>query len=448
VTTEKNEKAAQRALEKAAKEAKRALEEAAKIEKAAQRAAERAEKAAKQALEKEAKTEKRNKSIEIAVQSVLARIDDFISPATLDLPEPDYRRACEDLLTKQKSSVTTAILFLMFYWLQEPSWDRDSVPVGIRGKYGDKLLSEELTNRNITLHGAIKAFGENLGWKGNVQEFRLSSDPRFSTFLSIVSSASPEQRKKIADFLAYKFAESKKEPSALPPVGDEVLTFARAKNLFYKLIEIHSEGHIQQFVITALLGEFRKRHSVEVRTHHPHAPDTYDETAGDIEEFHEGRLLRAYEVTVRPDWKNRISNFKNKMDKFGLKKYTLIASDINNDQEWSVPAKVALALEPYGRDIAVLDILDVVNFLAAELTAIELRAAVNQTFTYLSDRKLSGRDDFKTAYREAVSSWLDGSTVAIATSATTTPEQATNVSETPQVEPTTTSREESTPKQD
>ncbi len=42
-------------------------------------------------------------------------------------------------------------------------------------------------------------------------------------------------------------------------------------------------------------------------------------------------------------------------------------------------------------DIAVVDIYDVVHFLAAELTPQELRVTVNQAFAYLSDRKLSGR---------------------------------------------------------
>ncbi len=118
-------------------------------------------------------------------------------------------------------------------------------------------------------------------------------------------------------------------------------------------------------------------------------------------------LTRAYEVTVRNDWKNRISNFQKKMDRFSLSKNVIIARGINIDPEWAVPARMALKLEPYGRDIAVLDIHDVVTVLASELSPGELREVVNKGFGYLSDRKLSGRDDFRTAYREAVRDWLD-----------------------------------------
>jgi len=189
-------------------------------------------------------------------------------------------------------------------------------------------------------------------------------------------------------------------------VGADVLTFVRAKVLFYALLAVRSEGHVQQFLIAALLHEYRRRHSIEIRTHHPHAADKFDDTAGDIEEFRDGELTRAYEVTVRDDWKNRITNFQRKMDRFRLRKYVIIASGINADEEWSVPATMALNLEKHGRDIAVVDINDVVNFLAAELTAMELQAAVNKAYEFLAAKKLSGREDFKQAYREIVSAWL------------------------------------------
>ncbi len=107
-------------------------------------------------------------------------------------------------------------------------------------------------------------------------------------------------------------------------------------------------GHIQQFLIAALLHEYRRRYSIEITTHHPHAADKFDETAGDIEERRDGQLGRAYEVTVRDDWKNRISNFKKKMDRFGLSKYIIIAAGINTDSEWKEQATMALKLEPYG----------------------------------------------------------------------------------------------------
>jgi hypothetical protein len=351
----------------------------------------------------------RNVNVEQAVRRALERIDEFISGKTEALPTPPHRRACEELLDGRAGSVRTATLFLLFYWLVDSSWDCDSVPVGVRGERGDKLLCEELTNRNITLHGPITAYGENLGWKGNVRNVRLSRDPRFRDFFPKVRDARgrPAEVARIADYFAQRFAESKREPTPLPPVGPDVLTFVRAKQLFHELLALPSEGHVQQFLIAALLHEYRRRSAVEVTTHHPHAADRYDDTAGDIEERRDGELVRAYEVTVRDDWKNRLSRFKKKMDDFKLSKYVIIAAGVNEDEEWRVPATMALKLERYGRDIAVVDILDVVHFLAAELTSRELRAAVNKAFEYLSDRKLSGRQGFKDAYRQTVRGWLD-----------------------------------------
>lgn len=284
----------------------------------------------------------RNMDVERAVNKALERIDAFIAGETVELPTPQYRKACDELLTMQAASVKTCVLFLGFYQLENPAWDRKSVPVGSRGQYGDKRLSEELSRRSLTLHSNIKAWGENIGSKSGVGQFRFDTDPRFRAFLAAVEDASPEEQRKIADYIASRFAESRSVPSTLPPVGDDVLTFVRAKALFYNLLDMRSEGHIQQFLIAALLYVFRRKQSIEVSTHHPHAADKFARAAGDIEERQEGRLLRAYEVTVRDDWQRRISGFQQKMDEFDLSKYIIVADNINTDDAWSAPARMAL----------------------------------------------------------------------------------------------------------
>src|SRR6266849_2326376 len=106
----------------------------------------------------------RNLQVEDAVTQALERIDHFIAGGKVALPTAPHRRACEELLDGQRASVKVAAMFLMFYWLRAEDWDRDSVPVGTRGTYGDKRLSEELTRRHITLHDHLTAFAENLGW--------------------------------------------------------------------------------------------------------------------------------------------------------------------------------------------------------------------------------------------------------------------------------------------
>jgi hypothetical protein len=353
--------------------------------------------------------QRRNAPVARAVDQALARIDAFIGGESIVLPAGEYRRAVDTLLTEQKASIRTAALFLTFYRLQDPAWDLHSVPVGSRGRYDDKRLSEELSRRSITLHGNIKAWEENLGSKGNVRRFRFDTDPRLSDFIRAIAAADQEEQRRIADYLAQRFAESQRIATPLPPVLDTLLTFVRAKAPFYTLLGIRSEGHIQQFLIASLLHELRRKQSIEVTTHHPHASDRFDRTAGDIEEFQEGRLVRAYEVTVRDDWQTRISGFKEKMDLFGLTKYVIIAANVNAAAEWAEPTRTALALEPYGRDIAVIDIRDCLNFFAMELSPSELREAINRVYGYLSNPRLCDRQDFKDAYREAVNEWLDHS---------------------------------------
>src|SRR5437868_6475132 len=93
----------------------------------------------------------RDETVERAVNNALARLDEFRAGAIIELPEPKYRQACDDLFfgsgtaRKKSASVKTAILFLMFYWLEEPGWSVDKPPKAWRGEYGDKLLCKGLT---------------------------------------------------------------------------------------------------------------------------------------------------------------------------------------------------------------------------------------------------------------------------------------------------------------
>jgi len=235
---------------------------------------------------------------------------------------------------------------------------------------------------------------------------------RYGPFLKAVRKASVKQRLRIADYLAQWFAESRSVPSVLPPVGADFLTFVRAKDLIHRLIGTPSGGAVQQFLIAALLFVYRERSGIRIVTHQVHAADASDKVAGDIEEYADGKLRRTYTVTLRPEWKARISGFRDKMDQFHLPKYVIVAGGVNNDDAWAVPAKLALKLEPYERDIAVIDILDVVNFLAAELTPGELREAVNKCNEYLNDLNLCGRPEYIATYREVVHGWLTATSAA------------------------------------
>ncbi len=350
----------------------------------------------------------RNVLVERAVEDALARIDGYIEGDKLyALPSAAGRAAMDGQLGHGSNSVRLASLFFVFYATVDADWDCNSIPTGIRGQHGDKRLATQLGLRSITLHNAITAFGENLGWKGNVANARLQDDVRFDTFARTLADLDPEQRVKCAEYMAAKFAESRKVVAPLPPVGDDVLTYARARRLFYSLIAIPSEGNVQQFLIAALLFVHRQRYGYEIRTYHVHASDRFDTRAGDIEEILKSDLIRAYEVTVRPDWKNRVGDFRKKMDMAGLRKYTIIASDVNRDDDLAEPADMIRFLQPYGRDIAVVDIRDFVNVFAMELSADELRRAVTQTYSYLTTPSLCGRSDIVERFNNAVEGWLD-----------------------------------------
>jgi hypothetical protein len=258
----------------------------------------------------------------------------------------------------------------------------------------------------MTFHSCITAFGENLGWKGNVKNFDLSSDPRFSSPLGKISKLPLNERKLLARHLAFRIAETRTTPKPVPPLDPSVLSFARASLLFERLLAAPSSGHVQQFLVAALLLVHRRRLGLSIHTHHPHAADKFDGAAGDIEERNGPMLVRAYEVTVRPDWKNRLNAFRQKMESFGLTKYVILAANVRSDHELREPAEMLKFLEPVGKDIAVLDIAEFCRFMAMELTAEELREAINKTDDYLFSPELCGVPEYQTRFHGIVSKWL------------------------------------------
>ena len=219
----------------------------------------------------------RNVHVEHAVDAALSYIDRLIGGEKLAALPASPIREVADAQLQQRASVKVASLFFVFYAMEDKEWNRDSLPKGIRGEYGDKRLATGLGLRSITLHGAITAFGENLGWKGNVDAVRLQNDKaRFAKFSTAIAGMSQEQLGALAAYFSFRFADSRQVVAALPPVSDDVLTFARARQLFYALIAIPSEGNIQQFLIASLLFIHRSRYGYEVRTHHVHASDKFD----------------------------------------------------------------------------------------------------------------------------------------------------------------------------
>lgn len=350
----------------------------------------------------------RNINVESAASLILEKVDAFIGGKKLRaLPKAEVRNRVDAFMSKPGGSVRLASVFLLAYSTVDTAWDFSSVPVGVRGKYGDKRLSAELSDKFVGFHENITAFGENLGWKGNVKAFNLSTDKRFSEFLNFLKEFNTEERRVILDYVCSKIAETRYIPAALPALPPNYLTYSKAVALMTELLQAPSEGHIQQFLIAAILRTHRSRHGILVITHHPHASDKFDGTCGDIEELHEDRLINAYEVTVRDDWKNRIPDLREKMARGRLKKYVLIAAGVNKDQPVYNPSELVNFTKKAGFDLAIVDIEDFIRVFCAELTAEEIVSVVNTCNSFLCDKKLSGRPEFMRLFKSIVDNWID-----------------------------------------
>lgn len=350
----------------------------------------------------------RNVSVEGAVQLILERLDILTSGGTLGAPAPSQIQSIfSSQVDNSGGSVRLASIFLVAYSLLEPTWDYRSIPVGIRGQHGDKRLAGALTERYVTLHKNITAFGENLGWKGNVRSFDLSTDPRFSAYIGHISKLTQSQREVLLNHAIWKISDSRVIPKALPPLPSSYLSYARCLDLCERILAVPSEGHIQQFLVAAFLEVHRKRYGHTVATHHPHASDTFDGTVGDIEEFRDGALVAAYEVTVRNDWKNRLADFGKKARKGNLAKYIIIASNVRNDAHLYPAASLMSFVDNLDFDLAIIDIKDFFCVFCAELRRDELAEAFNRAYEHLVDNKLCGRQDFQNAYKAITDSWLE-----------------------------------------
>lgn len=350
----------------------------------------------------------RNTFVEATTDLIVRRLDSLIAGGTLSRPVPQQlQRILDDHATRNGGSVRLASIFLLAYSLVDEGWDFDTVPTGIRGQYGDKRFAASLTERYVTYHNAITAFGENLGWKGNVKNFVLSRDRRINSFLSAVKALDRNQRDLLLEHAVWRLYESRVVPKAIPALPPTYLTYARACLLCDQIIALRSEGHLQQFLVAAFLSVHRSRTQAVIRTHHPHAADKFGGTYGDIEELRDGTLVAAYEVTVRPDWKNRLPDLHEKMKSAGLARYVVIASGVSSDSDLSPANHLVGFTDSLPFDLAVVDIDEFFRVFCAELCADELARSFNLAYDFARDPKLCGRADFIEAYAGAVAAWLD-----------------------------------------
>ncbi len=350
----------------------------------------------------------RNTSVEQAVDLLLELVDRLAAGESLGDPAPSaVRSVFDDHVESQGGSARLACAFLVAYAVVEPGWDFTSVPTGVRGKYGDKRLADELTKRHVTFHKSITAFGENLGWKGAVRQFDLSRDARFAPFLQDLRILKKAQRTALLNHVAWRLHSSRETPQALPPLPSSYLSYARSLLLCERLMDIQSEGHVQQLLVAAFLEVHRMRFGHRIVTHHPHASDKFDGTSGDIEEFRDYDLIAAYEVTVRDDWKTRLSDFQSKASEAKLLRYVILAVGVRSDPELHPAARLLEFVDELSFDLAVVDLSDFFSVFCSELGRDELGVAFNRAYALLADPRLSGRADFMGRFRDVANEWLE-----------------------------------------
>lgn len=329
------------------------------------------------------------------VQAALAAVDapDDGGPSSLHRSVVDLLNAVLDRAGSNSDKV--ALLFLLAYKRLVPAHDLQWLPKGWRP--ADKQLAEGLTVRHITLHGRITSPGENMGSKGQASAFNLFGRRYLGDALQHFQ-AHPEQVHAGLHYVAKRFQNSYVAPIEIevPPPGS--LVYARAYDLCCELLRADSGGHYPQFLVASLLKELHEQWGTrcEITTQHPNAADKSSKTAGDIEVRSDtGDLLEAFEVTMRPDWKNRRADFVKKMDEYGLDKYTILCPT-REDPDVGTPGALAAYMDDVPRDIAVVDIGGFISVTVQSLNRENRERVLEHLVEYVQDPAYCGIPDLET----------------------------------------------------
>lgn len=291
----------------------------------------------------------------------------------------------------RNNSDKVALLFLLAYKSGVPSWNIGKLPQGWRP--ADKHLAGGLTVRALTLHGNVTSPGENMGSKGNAAGFDLFKRPRLGDALSYFQS-NPHHVLAGLHYVAARFKASYRPPVTIKAPASGALVYTRALVIAHRLLHAESGGHFPQFLVAALLRALHESlgTGLRVSTQHPNAADEVSKAAGDVELVAtDNKVVDAFEVTVRPDWKNRRQDLLTKMRKAGLSRYNLLCIiDPDDPDIGDVSTRHAYMQELGGYDIAVVDIREFVAVVLQQLPLQGRKAVLTYLEEYIKDPKLSG----------------------------------------------------------
>ena len=326
-----------------------------------------------------------------AVTRALAQIDAGRAEASKSLSTAARKVLNAVLDSKRNASDKAALLYLLAYKLEVPDWNLRRVPPGWRP--ADKVLAAGLTERGLTLHSNITSFAENMGIKGNASEYDFFKQrPRLGPALEHFDRHANEVPAAFA-YVAQRFKESYHAPVQISSPGPDELVYTAALDIANRLIAANSGGHLPQFLVAGILKAFHRQFNTafDVRTYHPNASDQSGHAAGDIEVVNAaGEVVAGFEVTVRPDWKNRRPDLVKKMRAFGLRSYNVVCLIAAEDPDLGDPARLHRYVKELGQDIAVADIRAFVAIMLQSLDREHRKIAFGYVEEYVRDPRLCG----------------------------------------------------------
>ncbi|UWR32680.1 hypothetical protein K3759_12085 [Sulfitobacter sp. W027] len=283
--------------------------------------------------------------------------DAAIAAAPAALPE-EVMADIDIVIPDRRTSYRDGLVIQFSFGLVDPDWDITRRPTG--GRTLGKALGLFLADRHIPfVKDAYQNIGKNseIMVRGNFAEF-----DRLLTW----GQTAPTQERQIAfDYTCARIAATARPVLPMPELNRSTLTFARTAELLLGLVEVPSQGAYDQFTTAALLQTLVAEHdasAARVETKNLNASDKSSRAAGDVQILAGSHVLEAFEVTAN-NWSTKIDGASKTIRDNDLSRLHVIARRPDAERAASIER-----LKELTEDVAVLDVRQVIEVLAAALT--------------------------------------------------------------------------------
>ncbi len=299
-------------------------------------------------------------------------IADQAAESAAELP-PEVAADLSAVLADNRTSYRDGVMIQLAYGLAVPEQDLTKRQRGARTVA--QQLGAFLAQRHIR---SVKDAYQNIA--KNTDVLTRGNMAEFDRLLLWANGASVADREAALRYACAAVAATARPVCPMPPLNRSALTFSRMVGLLRDLLATPSGGAFEQFVVAALLNTLVANHGegrARIQTKNLNASDRSSFAAGDVQVVVGNRVIDAFEVTAN-DWRTKVPGASKIIRDNDLSRLHIVATRPEGDR-----TAVTLALQELAEDVSVLDVLQVVEVVAAVLTRPQRADALARLYEYL-----------------------------------------------------------------